>query len=101
MPAPPPPVYVTVPPAEDVDLVWGQEVVFQSMQQNWTICFATNNSWPALSGKSFSNQNVNQTAPNVDLNIGYNVVTSGTCSPASVGGTAKTIHVSSVGRKKK
>jgi hypothetical protein len=99
MPAPPLPKYVTVPPAVDVNLVWGQGVVFESIQQNWTICFATNASWPQLSGKTFSNQNVSATAPNVDMNISYNVVTSGTCSPAAIGGTTKTIHVSSSGKK--
>jgi|SRR6516165_10287021 len=100
MPVPPLPKYVTVPPAVDINLVWGQEVVFESMQQNWTICFATNASWPQLSGKTFSNQNVSATAPSVDMNIGYNVVTSGTCTPAAIGGTTKTIHISSVGKKK-
>ena len=53
----PPILYVTVPPAQDVpNAVYNQEIVFESMSQQYTICFATNPLWPSISGKSFSNQ---------------------------------------------
>jgi hypothetical protein len=97
---PPLPKYLTVPPPSDVHLVYGQEVIFQSMQQNWTICFATNASWPQLSGKSYSNQSIGATAPEVDTDIAYNVVTSGTCVPVPATDTGATIHVRSTGLHK-
>ena len=95
--APSLPVYVTVPPAKDVDLVYGQEVIFQSPQQNWKICFGTCAHWPALSQKSFSDSEVRGTAPSVDADLNYNVVTSGTCTPTPPIGTGRTIHVRSTG----
>jgi hypothetical protein len=98
--APPLPKFVTVPPASDVHLVYGQEVTFQSMQQNWTICFASDSKWPQLSGKSYSNQSVSGTAPQVDTDIPYNVVTSGTCVPVSSKDVGATIHVRSTGLHK-
>lgn len=94
--APPLPVYVTVPPATNVNLVYGQEVIFQSAQQNWKICFGTASTWPALSQKSYSNTEVRGTAPSVDTDLNYSVVTSGTCTPPPVG-TGATIHVRSTG----
>lgn len=98
--APPPPIHVTVPPPSDVTIVYGQGIVFQSPQQKFTICFAQDPNWPELSGKSFSNSQVQATAPNVDTDLAYNVVTSGTCTPTPPQGTGATIHVRSTGLHK-
>jgi hypothetical protein len=93
--APPLPMYVRVPPPSDVHLVYGQEVIFESIQQHWTICFATDAKWPQLSGQSFSNQTVRGTAPGVDTDLPYNVVTSGSCNPTPAPDTGAVIHVRS------
>jgi hypothetical protein len=95
----PPIIYVTVPPAQDVpNAVYNQEIVFESMSQQYTICFATNSQWPSISGKSFSNQTrTSITTPSVDTSIDYNVVTSGPCVAAA--DAVHTIHVSSTGKK--
>jgi len=98
---PPLPKYVTVPPASIVDLAWGQEVHFQSMQQNWTICFGLDQNWSELSGQTFSNQPVKATAPNVNTDINYNVVTVGACVVPPPIGTGSVIHVRSTGGHKK
>jgi hypothetical protein len=97
---PPLPKYVTVPPASDQHIVYGQEIIFESSQQNWTICFAANLSWPQLSGKHYSNQSVSGTAPSVDTDLPYNVVTAGTCVAPPVQGTGAVIHVRSTGLHK-
>jgi hypothetical protein len=98
--APPPPVYVTVPPPSDVHLVYGQQVIFESMEQNWTICFGTDSKWPEFSGKSSSNASVQGTAPSVDTDLPYNVVTVGACNPNPARDTGATIHVRSTGLHK-
>ena len=101
---PPPPLYVTVPPPQDVPGVqFGQQVIFQSMNQNFNICFGVNASWPSISGQAYTNQaRCVITAPNLNTSIQYNVVFVGTnCVVSELGDAAKTIHVGSGAKHQK
>ena len=98
---PPLPIHVTVPPAQDISLVYGQEAIFESMTQSFNICFGVDANWPSLSGKVFSNQGqFTITAPNVTTTIPYNVVLAGNNCTA-IADVPKSIHVSSGGLHKR
>jgi hypothetical protein len=97
---PPLPIHIVVPPAQDIPkLEYGQEVIFESMNQNFNICFGVDPDWLSISGKAFTNKSsFSITAPNVTTSIIYNAVYAGTtCSAVMPPNTAKSIHVTSGG----
>jgi hypothetical protein len=97
---PPLPMHVTVPPPQDLPNVeYGQEIIFESMNQNFNVCFGVDTNWPSISGKAFTNQSqFSITAPNVTTTITYNAVYAGTtCTVPAPPDTTKSIHVSSGG----
>ena len=97
----PSPTPITVPPPSDVTLSPGEQYYFV-VQTGCNLCFGVNPAFRGVTGAHFNfaapGSSPTYTAPGYPNSITYDAVPlAQQCNPLS--GTAKTIHISSSGRK--